>query len=97
MSVASLRFVIDHSPLPDVYRRHIWTNISFLFTSEQSYGFFALVEVTGNGLCPIFHRTVLRSCENLPMFVWKTLLTSYSGWTLASDHVRRLHHLRYIR
>ena len=58
MSVASLRFVIDYSPLPDFYRRHISKNICFLFTSQQSSSFPILVEVTLNGLCSIFYWAV---------------------------------------
>ena len=95
MLVASLRFVIDYSPLPDFYGRHISTNICFLFTPQQSPSFFILVEVTLNGLCLIFYRAVFLSCENLPVHglllaktVWKTLLTSLSVWTLDSNHVR---------
>ena len=65
MSVASPPLVIDYSPLTDFYRRHIWTHISFLLTSQQSC-FFNLVEVSCN-CCPLFHRTIF--CENLPMFV----------------------------
>ena len=102
MTVTSLRFVIDCSPLPNFYRRHIWTNISFLFTSQQSPGFVDVVGVTCNGLCLIFHWTVLRSCENFPVVVGyspkqfpKLLLTSHSGYTECtpeSDHMRRSRH-----
>ena len=36
--------------------------------SQHSSSFFNLVEVTLNGLCPIFHWTVFLSCENFPVF-----------------------------
>ena len=90
-----VKFVIDYSPLPDFYGRHISTNIYFLFTPQQSPSFFILVEVTVNGLCLIFYRAVFLSCENLPVHgpllaktVCKTLMTSHSVWTLDSDHLR---------
>ena len=86
-----------YSPLLHFYRRQIWANISFVFTSQQSLFFFLLlnlVEVTLNG-----HRTVFLSCENLPIFpyvckkkVCKSLLTSHLFWTLDSDYVRLSDH-----
>ena len=57
------------SPLLDFYRR-IWTNTSFLDTSQQSSSFFNLVTVTLNGICKIFHRKGFLSCENLPLQVF---------------------------
>ena len=64
--------MIDCSPLPNLVEFLSATCLekySFLFTSQQSSGFVDLVGVTCNGLCQMFHRTVLRSCETLPMFV----------------------------
>ena len=99
MYVASLRFVIDYSPLPDFYRRHISTNICFLFTSQQSSSFPILVEATLNSLLSNFLldsfpflRKFACVCPLLAITVCKTLLTSRSRWTLDSDHVRRSHH-----
>ena len=91
-----LKTVIDYSPLPDFYGRHISTNICFLFTPQQSPSFFILVEVTLKGLIlSNFYRAVFLSRKNLPVYVpllaktvCKTLLTSHSVWTLDSDHVR---------
>ena len=67
MSVASLTVIFDRH-----YRISIgifWLKISFLETSQQSSSFLNLVEVTLNGLCPIFHRTDFLSSENLAVFV----------------------------
>ena len=57
--------------------------------------FFNLVEVTLNGLCPIFHRTVFLSSENLPVFVCNSQKQSLyldSGLIMWADHVRWSHH-----
>ena len=99
MSVASLWFVIDHSPLLDFYRRQIWANVSFLFTSQQSSSFFQpgwgqSQRSLSNFLSDSFPflRKFAYVCPLLAKTVCKTLLTSHSGWTLDSDHVRRSHH-----
>ena len=81
MSVTSIcgRLLAITTPLPGFYQRHIWANISFLFTSQQNSSIFNLVEVTCKGLCSIFHRTVLLSCENLPLSATSTLLAKTRG------------------
>ena len=60
--------MIDYSPLPDFHRR-ILDKYFLPGHVTTKFQLFNLVEVTLNGLCPIFHRTVFLSCENLPVLV----------------------------
>ena len=68
--------------------------------SKQSSSFFDLVEVTLNGLCPIFHRTVFLSFKNLPWVCRSAIrMNSFSNfvdqsfWTLitCAGHTTRWH------
>ena len=70
-------------------------------SSSFFFFFFNSVEVTLNGLCPIFHRTVFLSCENLPMFVrysqkqfaklcWPVTLAGLQNLITCAGHTTRL-------
>ena len=90
--------MIDYFPLLDFYLQQIWANISFLFTSQQSSIFFNLVGHSQRSLSNFssdsfpFLQKFAYICLLLAETVFKTLLTSHSGWTLGSDHVCRSHH-----
>ena len=84
------------------YRISIGDKFEQIFPSFSRHNkflvFFNLVEVTLNGLSNFssdsfrFLRKFSHVCPLLAKTVCKTLLTSHSGWTLDSDHVRRSHH-----
>ena len=65
-------------------------------TSQQSSSTFILVELTSNGRCRFYRRTILLPAKNafvcllFTIRVSKTFLTSHSGWTLDSDHCENL-------
>ena len=81
-------FLIDYLPLPDFYQRQIWASIFFIFTSQQSSSSFNLVEVTLNGLCPIFHWTVFLSCEILDFYqrqIWASFFFLFTSQQSSSS------------